>query len=320
MRLRLRLPSHRPATPRGLVLGAAAAVALALGQLATPAALGSGRSACRTMTMYAEELPPSSHGDVRLGYGLTADSASIPGPTVEMFEGECLTITLVNDVSTATLSRLRDLYGGGSELPLAVSIHPHGVRYHRQSDGTVSSRSWVGSGESRKFTWIAAPHTAGYWWYHDHVVGTEHGTGGMASGLFGGLIVRKATDPRPEVPAFVVAMGDNFTINLQTYPDTPGFRAAVGQRIEFLVFAWGNETHSFHLHGHSWADNRTGLWDGASADTPAIDNRTLAPGSSFGFQVIAGETSGPNNWMYHCHVQFHSDFGMMGFLQVEPAS
>ena len=49
------------------------------------------------------------------------------------------------------------------------------------------------------------------------------------------------------------------------------------------------------------------------------DNKTLAPGSSFGFQVIAGLNVGPNRWMYHCHVQFHSDLGMMGYLVVKPA-
>jgi FtsP/CotA-like multicopper oxidase with cupredoxin domain len=183
----------------------------------------------------------------------------------------------------------------------------------------MSSDSFVLPGRTRTFTWRATENTAGYWWYHDHVVGTEHGTGGIASGLTGGLIIRRPADPHPDVPTFVVGMGDGFTINYETYPDSPNFVARQGQRVEFLVYGWGNETHAFHLHGHSWADNRTGLFQQGS-DTPAIDNKVVGPGTTFGFQVIAGRDVGPNDWMYHCHVQFHSDLGMMGFLTVKPAA
>src|SRR5207249_11070555 len=122
-----------------------------------------------------------------------------------------------------------------------------------------------------------------------------------------GLVIREPNDLKPDRPTFVVAMGDDSTINLKHYPHTPEFTAREGERIEFLVFAWGNETHAFHLHGHTWADDRTGIPDPNNPSTRLIDNVTLGPGSSFGFQVIAGQDVGPNRWMYHCHVQFHSD-------------
>jgi manganese oxidase len=47
-----------------------------------------------------------------------------------------------------------------------------------------------------------------------------------------------------------------------------------------------------------------------------VDNVDLNPGSSLGFQVIAGDGVGPGAWMYHCHVQFHSDQGMAGIFLV----
>jgi len=287
-------------------------------QLFSLSALGATASACRRISLYAEELPSSPEGDIRLGYGTTPDTAATPGPLIEMTEGGCLKIRLRNDISRATLQKLKDQFGGESDLPLAVSIHPHGAKYHRDSDGTMSSDSYVLPGQTRTFTWMATQNTAGYWWYHDHVIGTEHGTGGIATGLTGGLIIRRPGDLHPDVPTFVVAMGDGFTIDYRKYPDTPTFEAREGQRIEFLVYAWGNETHAFHLHAHSWADNRTGIFQSGS-DTAAIDNKTIGPASSFGFQVIAGQDVGPNDWMYHCHVQFHSDLGMMGFLRVLPA-
>jgi manganese oxidase len=35
--------------------------------------------------------------------------------------------------------------------------------------------------------------------------------------------------------------------------------------------------------------------------------------------VIAGERVGPGAWMYHCHVQGHSDAGMAGIFAVAGA-
>lgn len=297
-------------------VGALFVLAIFAGSSLTGAAVGQSPQACRSLMLYAVQLPPSTEGSVRLAYGRTPTTASIPGPLIELTEGECLDITLHNDIPIETLRDLRKEYGG-TNLPLAVSIHPHGVEYGRESDGTVTSDSYVLPGESRTFRWTADVGTAGYWWYHDHVVGTEHGTGGQGAGLFGGLIVRRAGDPEPEVSTFVVAMGDGSTINLERYPNTPTFTARLGQRVEFLVLAWGSEFHSFHLHAHRWADNRTGILD-LDQDTRVVDNKVMGPGDSFGFQIIAGQDVGPNKWMYHCHVQVHSDSGMTGFFRVLP--
>ncbi|WP_418606454.1 multicopper oxidase domain-containing protein [Georgenia sp. SUBG003] len=48
-------------------------------------------------------------------------------------------------------------------------------------------------------------------------------------------------------------------------------------------------------------------------------DRDLNPGDSFGFQVLAGDSVGAGAWMYHCHVQFHSDGGMAGIFLVRNA-
>lgn len=278
----------------------------------------------RTLDLYAVELPPYN-GQVRLGYGFTAASATYPGPLIELTEGETVAITLHNQVSEQTLSTLRT----DPELPLGVSLHVHGLRYRRESDGTVHTGSYVPPGESRTYTWHAKkpangfPGTAGYWWYHDHAVGTMHGTAGLRAGLVGAVVVRRPADPKPEL-SFVTFFGDTQGINLRRYPDIdtydpnnprPGptsFVAREGQRVEFVNVCIGNDMHTWHLHGHSWADTRTGLLaSGQSPDTvETIDNKTIGPGDSFGFQVIAGDVSGPGDWMLHCHMQFHSDMGM----------
>lgn len=294
----------------------------------------------RRMTMYAVELPRED-GAIRIAWGLHPDHATIPGPTIEMIEGDCLAITIVNRVSADTLAELRDdpVLGSGdpSSPPLGVSLHVHGVKYTQSSDGTVENDSWVPPGGSRTYTWYAAPitatagrvtgqGTAGYWWYHDHIVGTTHGTGGAASGLYGALIVRRATDPIPD-RTFVVGMGPNATLNLRHHPDCEGpitlanssntcYVAAVGELVEFAVIGFGSDFHTFHLHGHNWGDNRTGILSGITDQTRLIDNRTVGPADTFGFMVRAGESVGNGAWMLHCHVQSHSDRGMTTFLHV----
>jgi manganese oxidase len=295
----------------------------------------------RSMTLYAEELPRVD-GRPRIGYGLTPDSATIPGPTIEMYEGECLAITLVNDVSPEVLLEIRNdpvIGGGHADDPLGVSLHFHGVKYLPSSDGTFETDSYVPPGASRTSIIYAAPRaplpgglyspgTAGYWWYHDHVVGTSHGTGGPASGLLGALIVRRPEDPKPD-RTYVVAMGPDATINLRKYPETDCdpqnpvasntcYIAEKGELVEFAVIGFGNDFHTFHLHGHSWAETRTGFLTDQLAPERVLDNRTIGPADTFGFMIYAGSEVGVGSWMLHCHVQLHSDAGMTTFLHVVP--
>ncbi|MEO3779415.1 multicopper oxidase domain-containing protein [Micromonospora sp. B11E3] len=289
----------------------------------------------RSTQLYAVELPKDGT-QIRLGYGTTPQNASYPGPTIEMTEGECLAITLTNMVPAATLEQLRT----DPAHPLGVSLHVHGVKYTQLSDGTVQSGSFVPPGQSRTYTWYAQPRnnrtgalgTAGYWWYHDHVVGGPHGTQGLGAGLFGGLVVRRPGDPKPD-RTYTVVFGDRQSINLRRGAATdtcdqqnpqPGPTCLVarkGEQVEFVVVGIGNDMHTFHLHGHSWADTRTGLLGKSNGqpfvdDTKIIDNKPLGPGDSFGFQVTAGDSVGPGHWMLHCHMQFHSDGGMSTMLHV----
>lgn len=299
-------------------------------------------TATKSLTMYAVQLPSTADGSVRLAYGRTPETASIPGPTIELIEGDCLALTLVNDIPAPTLEALRDdpLTGDG-HTPLGVSAHPHGVKYRPDSDGIPDNRwrggSYVPPGEARTFLWYAAPRThagkrtgslgsAGYWWYHDHIGGTTHGTGGVGAGLFGALIVRRPGDLTPD-RTFVVGMGNDATMNLARYPDTDCTGPATevsnrcivgraGDRVEFVVIGLGNDFHTFHLHGHNWAATRTGALADPLDDTQLIDTKTIGPAESFGFQVIAGESVGTGSWMLHCHVQSHSDRGMSTFFHV----
>jgi FtsP/CotA-like multicopper oxidase with cupredoxin domain len=257
--------------------------------------------------LFAERI-----GKNKIGYGRTPTSATIPGPTLVMTEGQCLAVTLTNDTNKR------------------LSMHAHGVDYTVASDGTPLNNSCVAPGRSRTYVFEAHapitrtdgtvdPGSAGYWHYHDHCMQGDHGTAGIAAGLFGAFVVRRVGDPEPDRPPFVVVMSKR-TINLKKAPKTPTFTANLGERVEFVVIGHGELFHTFHLHGHRWVDNRTGVPSGATDPARIIDNRTIGPADSFGFQVIAGEGVGPGAWMYHCHVQGHSDAGMTGIFMVKTAT
>ncbi|MFI1937383.1 multicopper oxidase domain-containing protein [Streptomyces purpureus] len=268
-----------------------------------PTAPAGGR--VRHMTLYAERLP-----DGQLGYGVEKGKASIPGPMIELVEGDTLHIEFENT------------------LDVPVSLHVHGVDFDVASDGTRMNRSHVEPGGTRTYTWRThspgrredgtwRPGSAGYWHYHDHVVGTDHGTGGIRKGLYGPLVVRRQGDILPD-KQFTIVFND-MTVNNRPGHQSPELRATVGERVEIVMITHGEYYHTFHMHGHRWADNRTGLLTGPDDPSRIIDNKITGPADSFGFQIIAGEHVGAGAWMYHCHVQSHSDMGMAGlFLVAKP--
>jgi FtsP/CotA-like multicopper oxidase with cupredoxin domain len=301
-------PSPLQVSRRTMLAGGAlglAASAGAQGVSAGSAGLRAATGATRKLTVYAEALPGGL-----FGYGLKPGEASVPGPVLEMWEGDTLEITLVN----TTDQRL--------------SIHPHGVDYSTDSDGSTLNASFNNPGETRTYVWrsremFAAggrrwmPGSAGYWHYHDHAMGTDHGSGGVAKGLYGALVVRRRGDILPDKQFTVVF--NEMMINNKVAPNTPVLEANLGQRVEWIAIAHGNLLHTFHLHAHRWVDNRTGMFEGPTDPSIVVDNKDLNPGSSFGFQVLAGEGVGPGAWMYHCHVQTHADGGMAGVFLVRNA-
>jgi FtsP/CotA-like multicopper oxidase with cupredoxin domain len=127
-------------------------------------------------------LQPGSSADV------FAYNGSVPGPTLEVYEGDRVTVNFEN------------------RLPVATTVHWHGLHIPFDSDGSPFHP--VEPGEKRTYSFTLRPGSAGTYWYHPH---PNHSTGyQVAKGLYGGIIVRSADDPLAKnFPEKLIILSDN---------------------------------------------------------------------------------------------------------------
>jgi FtsP/CotA-like multicopper oxidase with cupredoxin domain len=117
-----------------------------------------------------------------------AYNGSVPGPTLEVHEGDRVIIHFHNN------------------LPEATTIHWHGLHIPADMDG--SPLRPIGAGKQYDYTFTIPRGTAGTYWYHPH---PDVRTGyQIAMGLYGAIIVRDANDPLPtSLPEKLLILSDN---------------------------------------------------------------------------------------------------------------
>jgi FtsP/CotA-like multicopper oxidase with cupredoxin domain len=104
-----------------------------------------------------------------------AYNGSVPGPVLDLREGDDVVIHFRND------------------LPEETTVHWHGLHLPFDADGSPFHP--VAPGGEYEYRFTIRPGTAGTYWYHPH---PHHHTGPqVARGLYGGVIVRAADDPLP---------------------------------------------------------------------------------------------------------------------------
>lgn len=237
------------------------------------------------------------------GFAKPAGPAAMPGPTLAAEVGDTLVVHFRNNARA---------------LGQALTVHPHGVRYTPDYDGTylgdhTRAGGYVAPGEEFTYTWEAVPSSVGAWPYHDH--GPNHSLNSMR-GLYGAIVIREkgAKAPDAEFPLFLGALQPPVTGLRRSFEcingragagNTPTLRAQVGQDVAMYVFGVDGFFHDFHVHGHRWQD---------SGGAP-IDNQTVGPGEGI---VARWTEDNPGRWLYHCHVFSHQDAGMAGWYFAEP--
>jgi FtsP/CotA-like multicopper oxidase with cupredoxin domain len=274
---------------------------------------------------------------------------SIPGPTLVFTERDTVSLTLQNNACDDFV--VDDL--GAIENSL-VGVHVHGVHYDIQKDATYDRMNMNGDsaaacGKSFDYFWAVTTGTEGTWPYHDHTFKINE-VGAEDIGLFGTVIVNpyngkvdglvkengqvgdaKVEDIDKEFVLWMVSsetLGRSVFYGMEidnAHSTNPGKQTALwvnpplyteeGKIVRYHVLGLGDETHSFHLHGHRWVDDQ-------DKQHELIDVKEIAPLQRHSFLVkasdnnAADDTPGTEAWMYHCHVDDHMKAGMSGMMMV----
>ena len=124
--------------------------------------------------------------------GVTSDvlayNGQVPGPTLELREGDRVVVHFRNELAEAT------------------TIHWHGLHIPASADG--SPLHPIEPGKQHDYVFTIPRGAAGTYWYHPH---PHHRTGHqVARGLYGAIIVRADDDPLPvALPERLLVLSDN---------------------------------------------------------------------------------------------------------------
>ena len=225
-------------------------------------------------------------------------NGSMPGPTIEVVEGDRVRIFVRN------------------MLPEATTIHWHGIDLPNAMDGAGShTQRPIEPGE--EFVYEFTLRQNGTHMYHSGFNQTHQ----VGMGLVGMLIVHPRTPHRPAVDRdftmmlqmFSVRPGGNapdtssmeeqyFTINGKSGPVTKHLRVRVGERVRIRIANLSIMNHPIHMHGHRfWV---TGTDGGRIPDSAQWKAATVlvGAGETRDFEFDAVE---PGIWMLHCHLLHH---------------
>lgn len=100
-----------------------------------------------------------------------------------------------------------------------------------------------------------------------------------------------------------------WTINGVKHGDSEPIRLTYGERVRFKFVNETMMTHPMHLHG-MWSilDNGSGEWN------PVKHVVSVAPGTTVYMET---EVDAPGQWVFHCHLAYHMEAGMMRKVIVE---
>lgn len=223
-------------------------------------------------------------------------SGSVPGPTIEVNEGDRVRIILHN------------------KLPESTTIHWHGLEVPLNMDGVpFISQPMVEPGAT--FTYEFTLNQNGTFFYHSH--GAMQEMMGMI-GLFVihpkkpntphchkdfGLILQEwALLPNNPVPNSMAMEFNWLTINGKAGPATTPMIVKQGERVRLRVVNLGMDHHPMHIHGNQFYV--TGTEGGRIPETAWFPGNTVLVGVAQA-RDIEFDAVYPGNWMFHCHLPHH---------------
>jgi FtsP/CotA-like multicopper oxidase with cupredoxin domain len=125
---------------------------------------------------------------------------------------------------------------------------------------------------------------------------------------------RPLYEPRPPDRAIELRLTGNmeryiWSIDGIRHADAEPIRLRYGERVRITFINETMMAHPMHLHG-MWSilDNGNGAWN------PAKHVISVAPATTVSMEV---EVDAPGEWVFHCHLAYHMDAGMMRRVIVE---
>ena len=224
-------------------------------------------------------------------------NGSVPGPTIEVQEGDRVRIIFDN------------------HLPEPTTPHWHGLEVPIEMDGVpgVTQDPIMPGG---RFVYEFTLSQNGTFFYHSHMPMQE------MMGMIGLFIVHPKQQYLPKVDrdfAFVLqewallpnnkvpntlAMEFNWlTMNGKTGPATTPLLVKLGERVRIRLVNLGMDHHPIHLHGTQFVV--TGSEGGRQPETTWAPGNTVVVGVAQARDVEFAAKY-PGDWMLHCHMPHHN--------------
>lgn len=223
-------------------------------------------------------------------------NGSVPGPTIQVTEGDRVRIIVEN------------------HLPEPTSMHWHGFEIPHNMDGAPgTSQDPIPPGG--RFVYEFTLHQNGTFFYHPHQAMQE------MFGMLGAFIMHPKRAYRPAVDKdFVIALQEFaalpnnsvpnsmsmefnwLTFNGKSGPATTPLIVRLGDRVRIRWLNLGMDHHPIHLHGHTFYV--TGSEGGRQPEASRGPKNTVLVGvaEAVDFEFVANN---PGDWMLHCHLPHH---------------
>lgn len=258
-------------------------------------------------------------------------NGTVPGPTIHLTIGDQLEVRVIN------------------RLNLTHSFHTHLLNYNFSSDGSQANVIAGLMGPmvtpGKEYTYHFAATKAGIYYYHCHSSDHHPISYHIHQGLYGAIIIDDVNAPKVDhdwvifmgeaggqisgagasnAPPFImnglgIPGGEAALMNLyatqgfngvaaQLNKSLPAFKMKLGETARISIVNIGDQVHSFHLHNLPMVSE----WYFPGRDWPG-NVIQLVPGAADSVFVTATQ---PGVWLFHCHVVFHADAGMIGAMVV----
>jgi CopA family copper-resistance protein len=245
-----------------------------------------------------------SHGGTMHGGGMTQDSLPHGGGTHVMPDGRVMAGAAHADGTTGGMSHGGMSHGGMSHGGMAQGSMAQGGMAHGGMAHGGMAHGGMAHGDAPADSFYAP------------------GSGLAPSAAEGGRFLsyadlkahRPLYEPRPPDRAIELRLTGNmeryiWSIDGIRHADAEPIRLRYGERVRITFINETMMAHPMHLHG-MWSilDNGNGAWN------PAKHVISVAPATTVSMEV---EVDAPGEWVFHCHLAYHMDAGMMRRVIVE---